>query len=288
MKNQIMDMRNSDKLVSLQEMKGPIEIEIYELMNAFRSGGEEFVIVIEDSDSVEAFKFAENLRKQVENSNIIKELTNNMKVTISSGIAAFSLEENNINEVLEKADKALYYSKINGRNQTKVYSKDCNYTPEFLSNEILKETLFNAVESLVSAVDARASYTGQHSQAVMKYSMILAKGLEFSDNDKEKLTSEEFEIIKKHTTIGYNIVKYIIQDEAIRCCIKNHHERWNGSGYPDKLAGNKIHLYARIVSVADAFHAMTSDRPYRKGMTKEEAICELVKNKGTQFDPIMK
>jgi HD-GYP domain-containing protein (c-di-GMP phosphodiesterase class II) len=74
-------------------------------------------------------------------------------------------------------------------------------------------------------------------------------------------------------------------DEEIITCVRSHHERWDGKGYPDGLSGTSINLFARIVSIADVYHAMTSDRPYRKALTKEKTRSEFIKGKGTQFDP---
>ena len=106
-------------------------------------------------------------------------------------------------------------------------------------------------------------------------------------NKPEKLSDEEFDIIKSHTLLGYNIIKHLTNDEEIINCVRSHHERWDGTGYPDKLSGNYIKLFARIVCIADVYHAMTSDRSYRKALTKEKARDEFIKGKGTKFDPVL-
>jgi HD-GYP domain-containing protein (c-di-GMP phosphodiesterase class II) len=104
-------------------------------------------------------------------------------------------------------------------------------------------------------------------------------------NKPGRLTDEEYEIIKTHPMQGYEIIKPIkfLQDKF--AAIKYHHERWDGTGYPEGLKGEEIPLEARIVSVADTFDAMTSTRSYRKALDKEIAIEEIKKNAGKQFDP---
>ena len=104
-------------------------------------------------------------------------------------------------------------------------------------------------------------------------------------NKPAKLTDEEFEEIKQHTVIGARMLERIPFFEDVHPIVRSAHEHWDGRGYPDGLAGEKIPLGARIVCACDAFHAMTSDRPYRPAMPEADAIRELADNSGTQFDP---
>lgn len=114
-------------------------------------------------------------------------------------------------------------------------------------------------------------------KAGIPYTILLKKG---------KLTSEEFEEIKKHSEIGYRLTKFTPSLTFASEWILYHHERWDGEGYPGKLVGTEIPLESRILALVDAFEAMTSDnRAYRKTKTKEEAIIEIEKCSGTQFDP---
>ena len=99
------------------------------------------------------------------------------------------------------------------------------------------------------------------------------------------MTDQEFDTIKKHPIIGVNIVNPLGLDKDELAIIRNHHERWDGKGYPDGLAADKIPLLSRILVVADSFDAMSSDRAYRKAIPVEKCIDELIQNKGTQFDP---
>lgn len=102
-----------------------------------------------------------------------------------------------------------------------------------------------------------------------------------------RLTDEEFSAIKKHTEYGSEILKHIKEFKALIPGVRGHHERYDGKGYPDGLRGKDIPVSALIIAVADSFDAMTSDRPYRKGLGIETAIEELRKNSGTQFAPEM-
>ena len=101
----------------------------------------------------------------------------------------------------------------------------------------------------------------------------------------DKLTPEEFEMMKTHTVKGAEIINTVPDLRPILPIVRSHHERWDGKGYPDGLAGEAINALARIVALADAFDAMTSDRPYRKGMAPEVAFSEIEKGAGRQFDP---
>lgn len=173
-----------------------------------------------------------------------------------------------------------------------------------------RDLFLNTITILAQAVELRDTYTGGHTLRVTMYSRLLAEKLQVSDKDLElirvgtplhdigkigiddailrkpgKLTPEEFEIMKSHTTKGATILATVPDLSAVIPIVRSHHERWDGNGYPDKLAGEAIPPLARIVAVADAFDAMTSDRPYRKGMAVEVGFGEVEKQAGKQFDP---
>ncbi len=182
---------------------------------------------------------------------------------------------------------------------------------KFNHEEIMNHThLMEMVTSLAGAIDAKDPYTKGHSTSVSRYAEALARAVNLPENEVErikigallhdvgkigipesvlkkpgKLTDEEWEIMKQHPTIGAE--KVLAPNEALRDLIpivKYHHERIDGSGYPEGLKGNEIPLEARIVSVADAYHALVSDRPYRKGMPIEKACAILREGAGVQWD----
>jgi len=106
-------------------------------------------------------------------------------------------------------------------------------------------------------------------------------------NKPGKLTEEEWAIMKRHPEIGYRIARASHKLARIADYILTHHERWDGAGYPKGLKGEDIPLLSRILAVADAYDAMTEDRVYRKAMSKEQAVEEIRRNAGTQFDPLI-
>ena len=177
------------------------------------------------------------------------------------------------------------------------------------SNQKLQEAYMGTVESLRLAVDAKDTYTKGHSDRVAYYSRMIAKEMGFDENEQEriyigglfhdigkigvpdsilqkpdKLTDEEYSEIKNHPLIGAQIISAATIFEDILPIVKHHHERFDGRGYPSKLSGKDIPIYARIAAIADAFDAMTSDRQYRKGLSFEQAINEIIKNYDIQFD----
>ncbi len=176
-----------------------------------------------------------------------------------------------------------------------------------------RELFLKTISILAQAVELRDDYTGMHTQRVTRYAIMLAEKLELSDEDVEniklggplhdigkigiddailrkpgKLTPEEFDKMKEHTTKGAEILQTIPEMKDIIPIVRSHHERWDGNGYPDQLKGDEIPFLARIVAVADAFDAMTSNRPYhpdKRGKTPAAAFAEVERQAGKQFDP---
>jgi HD-GYP domain-containing protein (c-di-GMP phosphodiesterase class II) len=179
-----------------------------------------------------------------------------------------------------------------------------------------KRLFLQTVSALASSIEAKDKYTVGHTERVMNYSLDIVDNLKKDkrvsnrDNFKEevrisallhdigkigipeqvlnkedRLTDEEWENIKKHPLTGVNILNHIEEFQEILQGVKYHHERYDGSGYPCGLKGEEIPLIAAIISIADAFDAMTAGRPYRKALSKEEAVLEIKRNKGKQFSP---
>ncbi len=173
-----------------------------------------------------------------------------------------------------------------------------------------RDLFLSTIITLGQAIEAKDEYTAGHTLRVSTYSLLLAEKLNLSPEDIHlirigtplhdigkigiadailckpgKLTAEEFEIMKTHTVKGAEILATIPDLKPIIPIVRNHHERWDGKGYPDGLGGEAISPLARVVALADAFDAMTSDRPYRKGMPADVAFAEIGKQSGRQFDP---
>lgn len=211
------------------------------------------------------------------------------------------------------ADIALCRAKHVSRNSVCAYDPavcaEDNVDPHDLY-QMLKDPNSAAMQSLSAALDAKDKFTGGHSERVTSYAVKIGEALGAEDdiiaglkvagqlhdigkmgipesilNKTGSLTNEEREAIQSHPTVAENILRRAPQLDLIVPAVLFHHERWDGAGYPDGLSGETIPLMARILAIADAFDAMTSDRPYRKALSIQHALLELKANAGKQFDP---
>lgn len=180
----------------------------------------------------------------------------------------------------------------------------------FLSRKKMHKYFYRVMQSLVRILEAKDVYTSGHSDRVADYAARIALRLGLPDdeidllkdaarlhdigklgiqkailNKKEKLTEEEWKIIQEHPVTGADILRPVVFDKQMLAIVRYHHERYDGTGYPDRLTGNAISRLTRIISIADAYDAMTSERPYRKSLTPDQAIMELKTGRGVQFDP---
>jgi putative nucleotidyltransferase with HDIG domain len=178
-------------------------------------------------------------------------------------------------------------------------------------NTVYNEHFSSMVKGIIAMLELKDPHTKGHSERVAKYSVALARKVgKFSEQElntlyysclihdigkmqvsddiltkPDRLTENEYEVVKMHTIFGVNAIKGI---ESLQPCIdivRNHHERWDGTGYPDGLKGEEIPLLTRIAAIADAFDAMTSHRAYRAALTPDEAYSRIIRGAGTQFDP---
>ena len=178
------------------------------------------------------------------------------------------------------------------------------------SQKKLMNYFFDTVQSLVTVLEIRDHYTLGHSEAVATYSGQIAAQMGIDPKTREmfykicllhdigkvgvrdqvlhkpeKLTEEEWALVKMHPAWGERILKPILEDPLMMAVIRNHHERHDGRGYPDGWAGEQIPLLVSIITVADSYDAMTTTRAYRRAMSQEQAVEQLIKNRGTQFHP---
>ncbi|MCU0236180.1 MAG: response regulator [Acidobacteria bacterium] len=220
-----------------------------------------------------------------------------------------------LNEVAFVANKALEKRRLVLEN--KEYQKQLEKMVEERTGELkqalieLDKTYNFTLRAMVTALDTRDTETQGHSLRVVRFTQKLAELMNISDKNTlkvyeygallhdigkigipdailrkpDKLDREEWQIMKNHPTIGYNVLKRIKFLEDAAQIVLHHHEAFDGSGYPDGLSGERIPLGARIFHIADAIDAMTSDRPYKKALSFENAASELLKYSGTQFDP---
>jgi len=224
-------------------------------------------------------------------------------LTLSIGIAVFPDDGPGRLETLAAADARLGRVKTGGSGQGVLTDRLRANLPCSLAD-------FSMLNALVTAVDAKDRYTRRHSEDVMTFSLQIAREMELDAATQDNLataallhdvgkigvpdsvlrkpsalTPEEIEVIKHHPMMGSVIVAAVLGLEATLDAVRHHHERWDGLGYPFGLKGLEIPFDARLMAVADAFSAMTTDRPYRKGHPESEALGFLAEGSGTQWDP---
>ena len=276
----------------------------------FRYGGEEFVVVYYATDS-KSIDIAEQIRISVIESKALHELSGYLPLTLSIGLSSYPEHGISPRALIMKAEKAVTYAKFKGRNKVVFYYEDIVSEMESNDSLVIKDKLLiDFIYTLASVIDMKDVYTGKHSEEVARYAMLIAEELELDDHQRfalrlggllhdfgklsiqdkiisktTKLTHDEFMEIKTHPVKGYDIVKHIIDDPLVLSCVKSHHERFDGNGYPEGLKGNEISILSRIICVADAYHAMISTRSYRQALGHEYAVSELTKYSGSQFDP---
>ncbi len=248
-----------------------------------RWGGDEFVILMPGTDTREAEAVIKSIKDMYS-----REEINSVKVSISIGWDTKYEADENIYNILKSAEDYMYKHKI-------------------IENEGMRNNVINAV---INALHEKNPREEQHSKRVSEICQNIGKALRLSEieigklkvagllhdigkiaiddnilNKQSRLTEEEWNEIKKHPGIGYRIISSSREMLELAECIRLHHERWDGGGYPNGLREEAIPVAARIIALADSYDAMTSERPYRKALNYEEAAEEIRRNAGTQFDP---
>jgi diguanylate cyclase (GGDEF)-like protein len=269
----------------------------------YRLGGDELAIAVPGSPSTGVRlvdelreRFAEGLQEAVRE-----------PVTISSGIASFPIHAQDAATLKKRADLALYWSKRNGKNRSSIYTDAAPEEPRPTAHD----RRLVAMERLLAVVESRDLYTGSHSAAVATLAHGIGSMFGLDEDELEDLRiagflhdlgkiaipdsvlnkpgpldAAETELIKKHPQIAYDLL-HAHDLEPIDKWILHHHERWDGKGYPARLAGAEIPFASRILLVADAFEAMTTERAYRSAISTGAAMQELRDHAGTQFDPLV-
>lgn len=248
-----------------------------------RHGGDEFAILLPQTSTAEAEKIVARIKRKIPESN-----NDNLTISISFGIAVKDSIEEEIYQTFKRADNKMYHNKLSQSKSIK--------------NRIVK--------GLISTLEVKSNETKEHTVRMTRLSINFGRYLNLSNFELNrlallstlhdigkitiddhilkkpgKLSKAEWKAIKQHPEAGYNIVKASGEFALIAEEIYSHHERWNGCGYPRQLKGSEIPFLARIISIIDAYDVMTSERPYKKMMTKAEAIKEIKSCTGTQFDP---
>jgi diguanylate cyclase (GGDEF)-like protein/putative nucleotidyltransferase with HDIG domain len=269
-----------------------------------RYGGDEFIIVLPGVVAEDAQRLAQEIRQYLADHPFVTPNNANLPMRLCFGIANVIDMERSPLTLVTAADAALYAGKRDGGDAITLHVTNEAET------EDSSRTTFDVLDSLVTAIDQKDRYTRQHSEDVTCYALLLAQALGCSEevynivrvagllHDVGKigipssllrkpggLTQDEREIMKSHVVISTLIIHGLPHLSDITEAVATHHERWDGTGYPKQLAGDQIPLLGRIMAIADAFSAMTLDRPYRAGMSVESALCEIEAASGKQFDP---
>jgi diguanylate cyclase (GGDEF)-like protein/putative nucleotidyltransferase with HDIG domain len=289
----------------LAEVGRIIRNSIRNVDQAFRYGGDEFVVILPETGRDDAYVVAERIREKI----AAEMERKGVAVTCSIGLASYPVDGVAAGELVDAADDALYHAKHAGANRVLSSFK---ISSGLLGNGGVRagRNGLSAVYALVSAVEARDPYIYGHSRKVCTYAVALAEAIGLPPEDVSKISTagllhdigkvgipdkvlskkgelnrEDWEAIKAHPRLGANIVGNIPHLVPCVSSILHHHERWDGSGYPEGLKGEEIPLEARILAIADSFEAMTSARPYRPALSIEEIVKELRRCAGVQFDP---
>ena len=285
-----------------------------------RYGGEEFVLVFPDTDEDGAGSSMEKLRRLVGRTPVTLPGGMEVTVTISAGVASGPAREARLDKLTRDADSALYAAKSLGRDQVYLFKaldegrvvRRASLTPQARDTamDIGRQAAMAAQDHLVDVLGPRPSWAGRPSDLIAELAVHVANSLGLSDNETlrirsasllhdvgkiaipeatlskpSELSDAEWRSVMEHPRIGQIVLEQAGAMRDASTIALHHHEWFNGQGYPHGLAGADIPLGARIVAIADAYEAMTSWRPYKRTRTHEEALAELRRCAGTQFDP---
>jgi len=278
---------------------------------AYRYGGDEFAALLLETDRRKTARVAERLRRDVTK----RTASNGTRVTVSLGVTSFPDVATSADELIYGADAAMYWAKAMGKNLVGDWGKLLKQStdgaaPWFAADRGVRAP--DVVVALVAALAAKDPTTSAHTERCSWYTATLAREIGLKDDETSivrlasllhdvgklavpddilrkpgPLNEEEWAQMKQHPTAALHVLSQVRSIADATPAILHHHEHFDGSGYPDGLAGDDIPIASRILLVTDAFDAMTTDRPYRKAMSIEVAVGELKSNSGSQFDPMI-
>lgn len=307
---------------ALRRISETISCCVGEQGTVFRTSGKVFAVLLPLQDSQRARTLAHEIGRQVSRINQAPERARLKELTVSAGICSAPYAAASAKELMDNADLAVYNAKQIGKAQVLVFRGASNLMPQQLAERT--EAIIDRVEegdsahknaiamisALTAAIDAKDHYTYAHSKNVARYAATLAVASGLNDdqvrtiyisgllhdigkisipeailNKESRLSEEEYQAMKDHVNNSIAIIRHLPEMDYLIPAVLGHHERWDGKGYPRGIAGKEIPVTARCLAIADVFDAMTTDRPYRKGMSLEYALGEITRGAGTQFDP---
>ena len=269
-----------------------------------RYGGDEFMVILPDTDRGSAARYSAALLEALSHERVRPRRGGDLPIVLKIGLAICPDDSRHKEELIAYADASLFEAKqLAGSSLVIAHGE-----PE---DGISKQrTPFGVLDALVRAVDRKDRYTRRHSQQNAEYAVALGKAVGLSEgavnalriggllHDVGKigvpddilkkpgaLTDEEMRIMREHVVLSNLIVHGVPNLQDVSDAVYNHHERWDGNGYPRGLKGEDIPLPGRIMALVDAYSAMILDRPYRKALSHEEAVAEMRRSAGSQFDP---
>lgn len=308
---------NKERDVALQNVAKIISASVGSNGYVARYSGKEFAIILPGYDVFSAKNLAEAIRKQIMNMNKRDSDYALKMLTVSGGISSIPYSASNVKQLIENADMAIYTVKHSGKNAIMVYTgredKKDKKGKESKSN-IRRENIYSeyasTIYALTAAIDTKDHYTFNHSRNVAYYATELAYAYKMNEdlveivrqaallhdigkigipeqilNKPGKLTEEEYEIVKGHVENSIGIIRHLPSLDYVIPAVIGHHERYDGNGYPRRIAGEDIPVAARILCIADAFDAMISKRPYKEPYSVNTALKILEEQAGLQFDP---
>ncbi|GAC1642236.1 MAG: hypothetical protein NVS4B8_11250 [Herpetosiphon sp.] len=270
-----------------------------------RYGGDEFLIILPETDRDRAVQIGERILAAV---GALETMIagQRLPLALSIGIASYPEIVRTKQELIAHADSAMYESKSSGGGMLQVANRRRS---DWLS---MQSTTYGVLEGLVHTVDAKDHYTHEHSEVVTEAALLLAQHMNLGEETQRalriagllhdigkigipdyilkkpgKLTADEYEIMKGHVVLSELIIKDVPNLDDVLDAVGHHHEQYDGSGYPSGKQKEQIPLVGRIMAVADAYSAMSMDRPYRKAMDWPTVRGELERGAGKQFDPTL-
>ena len=275
-----------------------------------RYSGKEFIISLPFKDTAEASGLVDMARNMLKAYIDKSREQGHLYLTFSAGICTYPVSSSTLDETVSFAGIAVYAAKKNGKNRTQAYSSEPSQISATPASIKFGEQCAQTIYALTAAIDVKDHYTYQHSQNVSLYAAQLAESIGLDPEHVEiirqagllhdvgkigipesilskqgKLTDEEYVIMRQHAQASVTMLKYLPSLDYVVPAVLSHHERWDGKGYPRGLVGESTPITGRCLCIADSFDAMTTKRSYKSALSVSDALDEIRRNLGTQFDP---
>ncbi len=311
--NQLYGNKEGD--VALQNIADIIRVSVGTNGQVARYSGKEFAIILPAYDMFSAKNLAEIIRKQIMNMNKRESDYALKMLTVSGGICSIPYAASDVKQLINNADMAIYTVKHSGKNAIMLYTgreqKAERKVMDFIDRkERIYSEYASTIYALTAAIDTKDHYTFDHSRNVAYYATELAYAYGMNEDHVEivreaallhdigkigipeqilnkpgKLTDEEYEVVKGHVESSIGIIRHLPSLDYVIPAVIGHHERYDGKGYPRRIAREDIPISARILCVADSFDAMISERPYKEAFSVSTSLRILKEQAGLQFDP---